>query len=203
MSNTVSGRKYHRNDSSSGASCKVENDLKSQGLSQDIVDKAKKLDQKAITEVFEYYYPKMYRFFCYRARTNADAEDLSSEVFEKVVKSIKRQHGNFEAWLYRIAKNALTDYYRRKAVRKEDAVDTQILEALPQEKEAPGDSFTQEELKSFIGELGEEQQQVILFKFIEGYDNEKIASIMGKSIGAVKALQFRALVALRGIVKSE
>jgi len=203
VSNTVSGRKYHRNDYSSDASYKVENNLESQGLSQDIINMARKLDHEAITEIFEYYYPKMYRFFCYRARTSADAEDLASEVFEKMVKSIGRQHGNFEAWIYRIAKNTLTDYYRRKAVRKEDGVDTEILEALPQDREVPGDTFTQDELKTFIGQLGDEQKQVILFKFIEGYDNEKIASIMGKSVGAVKALQFRALIALRGIMRDE
>lgn len=170
-------------------------------FSQDIIERAKSFDPKAIAEIFEHYYPKIYRYFYYRVEPKENAEDLTSEVFVKVVKSIKHQTGNFEAWLYMIAKNTLTDYYRRRAVRKECAIDGEILEAIPQEKAVGNNSLNQEELKNAVGKLTEEQQQVIILKFIEDYDNAKIAEIMKKSIGAVKALQFRALVVLRDILK--
>jgi RNA polymerase sigma-70 factor (ECF subfamily) len=172
-----------------------------QEFSRDIIERAKKLDSKAIAAVFEHYYPKIYRYFVYRVRTNEDAEDQASEVFIKVVKAIKRQSGNFEAWLYRIAKNTLTDYYRRKGVRKETAIEKIILEAIPDKKVVNNDCLAQEELKKAIGRLSDDQQEVILLKFIEGYDNAEIAEITGKTIGAVKALQFRALGSLRGLMK--
>lgn len=166
-----------------------------------VIEKAKSLDSKAVAGIFEYYYPKIYRYLYYRVRTKEDAEDLANEVFVKVVKAIKRQAGNFEAWLYMIAKNTLTDYYRRKAIRREDAVGEEILEAMPGGAKTENNPFTAEELKVAINKLTDEQQQVVTLKFIEGYDNEKIAQIMGKNIGAIKALQFRALIALKEILK--
>ena len=175
--------------------------MQPQRISGDIIEQAKALDSKAIAALFEYYYPKIYRYFYYRLRANEDAEDLASEVFVKVVRSIRHQAGNFEAWLYMIAKNTLTDYYRRKGVRRENTMDETILEAMPDDKRPVNDPFAQEELKKNISRLSEEQQQVILLKFIEGFDNAKIAEIMGKTIGAVKALQFRALANLRELMK--
>ena len=169
-------------------------------FSEDIIERARSLDSKAVAAVFEYYYPKIYRYFYYRCESKEEAEDLASEVFVKVVKAIKHQSGNFEAWLYTIAKNTLTDYYRRKVVRKENSVDEEILEAMPDEK-AVNAPLDQEELKATIGKLTEEQQQVITLRFIEGYDTAKIAEIMKKNVGAIKALQFRALVSLKGIFK--
>ena len=168
---------------------------------EDIIEKARSLDSKAVSAVFEHYYPKIYRYCYYRCESREQAEDLASEVFVKVVKSIKHQSGNFEAWLYTIAKNTLTDYYRRKSVRKENSVDEEILEAMPDEKAVDNAPLIQEELKVAINKLTDEQQQVITLKFIEGYDTAKIAEIMKKSVGAIKALQFRALISLKGILK--
>ena len=110
--------------------------MKINEFSQDIVEQAKSLDSNAIAVVFEYYYPKLYRYFYYRVRIKEDAEDLASEVFVKMVKSIKRQTGNFAAWLYMIAKNTLVDYYRREGVKIENTVDNTILETVPDDKKA-------------------------------------------------------------------
>ncbi len=168
---------------------------------KETIERARTLDPKAITEIFEHYYAKIYRFLYYRARTAQDAEDLASEVFVKGVKSISRQKGNFEPWLYMIARNTLTDYYRRKAGNRENALDEEIVESLAVEKKAGDEPFAMEDLKFALNKLTEEQQQVVTLKFIENYDNESIARIMGKTIGAVKALQFRALAALKDILK--
>lgn len=164
------------------------------------IEKAKDSDPKAIAEIFERYYAKIYRGLYYRTRTVQDAEDLASEVFVKMVRSIRRQSGNFEAWLHMIAKNTLTDYYRRNAARKETGADERTLEALPEaQKDAPG--LTGAELKTAINKLTGEQQEVIVLRFIEGHDTEATARITGKTIGAVKALQFRGLAALKEIFK--
>ncbi len=167
------------------------------------IEKAKDSDAGAIAEIFEHYYAKIYRGLYYRVRTAQDAEDLTSEVFMKVVRSIQRQSGNFEAWLHMIAKNTLTDYYRRKASRKEYSADEKELEAVPDNTQRAGSCFTQEELKTAINKLTGEQQEVIVLRFIEGHDNEETARITGKSVGAVKALQFRGLAALKEILKED
>lgn len=165
------------------------------------IEKAKESDPGAIAEIFEHYYAKIYRGLYFRTRTAQDAEDLAGEVFAKVVRSIRNQSGNFEAWLHMIAKNTLTDYYRRNAARHETAADEKTLEAVPEKasKEDPG--LTSEELKAAIGKLTGEQQEVILLRFIEGHDTEAAARITGKTVGAVKALQFRGLAALKEILK--
>ena len=101
-----------------------------------VVEKARKLDSQAIANIFEYYYPKIYRYLYYRVNSKEEAEDLTSEVFVRLVKSIKYQTGNFEAWLYRIAKNLLIDYYRHKAVRKDFPLNEEISEtATAQDKD--------------------------------------------------------------------
>ncbi|MEK6646638.1 MAG: RNA polymerase sigma factor [Candidatus Firestonebacteria bacterium] len=175
--------------------------MESRDFPKEIIEKAKDSDSKAIAEIFEHYYTKIYRYLYYRTMTTQDAEDLASEVFVKVVKSIKRQSGNFESWLYMIAKNTLTDYYRRNSVRKEYVSDEEVLENIPDNAKINSGSLTQEELKIAINKLTNEQQEVVTLRFIEGYDNRETAQIMDKSIGAVKSLQFRALISLKEILK--
>jgi len=165
------------------------------------IEKAKDSDPGAIAEIFEHYYAKIYRGLYFRARTAQDAEDLAGEVFAKVVRSIRNQSGNFEAWLHMITRNTLTDYYRRNAARKETAVEEQTLEAVPEQAPKDAPCLTSEELKAAIGKLTGEQQEVILLRFIEGHDTETTARITGRTVCAVKALQFRGLAALKETLK--
>lgn len=78
---------------------------------EEILKKARKLDEEALGVLTREYYPRIFRFFYYRTKTKEDAEDLTSEVFVKVVGAIRKQKGNFEAWLFKIARNLLIDYY--------------------------------------------------------------------------------------------
>lgn len=167
-----------------------------------VIEKAKTFDSEDISKIFEAYYPKIYRYLYYRVKTKEDAEDLTSEVFVRLVKAIRYQSGNFEAWIYRVAHNLLVDYYRRKAIRKDSPLNDEVLETVTsQDKDEP--ILTESELRQAMEVLTEERKEVIILKFIEGYDNERISQITGKSVGAIKALQFRALVALRGFFKKE
>lgn len=167
-----------------------------------VIEKAKGLDSEAIAFLFNRYYPKIYRYIYYWVKTKEDAQDLASEVFIRLVKSIRYQSGNFDAWIYAIAKNLITDYYRRNATRKESCINEKMVNSVScQDKDDP--MLTEEELKQSMQSLTEEQSQIIALKFIEGYDNEKISQITGKSIGAIKALQFRAILALKEVLKRE
>lgn len=169
-----------------------------------IVEKARQFDLRAIAVLFEEFYPKIYRFFYYRIAVEQEAEDFANEVFLRLVKSIRNQKGSFEPWLYKIASNLLIDHYRRKEARKETAFINKIEAITP----FPGNKrennlLNQDKLKRVLKQLTPEQQQMITLKFIEGYNNAKVAQILNKSIGAVKALQFRAISTLKEILQKE
>jgi RNA polymerase sigma factor (sigma-70 family) len=164
-----------------------------------IVEKAKTKDNRAIGKLCEHFYSKIYRFIYYRVNSIDDAEDLTSEVCLRVIKSLPEQNGQFYAWIFRIASNMLTDYYRRRSVRTNVASTGDLIEEMADEKRTTYELLEQQELRQAIKHLTEEQQQVIVLKFIEGYDTNEIADLVGKSTGAVRAIQFRALTALRNM----
>lgn len=168
----------------------------------EIVAKARRLDEGALAMLTKEYYPVIYRYLYYRVRTKEDAEDLTGDVFVRVVGAIKQQKGNFLAWLFQITKNLLTDYYRKKGKRQE--VSFEHIE-IPMENGTADTrrAVTVQEMQYMLSRLTEEQGAVITFRFIEGLTNEETARIMNKSVGAVKLLQFRALAALRDLMKRE
>lgn len=163
----------------------------------DILEAGKHGDDAALARLCAYIYSHVYAFLYYRVPRPEDAEDLTSEVVLKMIKALKRQRGNFHAWMYRIAKNRLIDYYRQRAVRQE----VSLVDVPQKEIVGTGDLskqiWTKEKLRKGLEQLTEEQKQVIILKFIQGYNNQEIAGIVGKSVGAVKVLQFRALKAMR------
>lgn len=170
---------------------------------EEVLDKARRLDEIALATLTEKYYPVIFRYFHYRAKTREDAEDLAGEVFVRVVSSIETQKGDFVAWLFRIAKNLLIDYYRKIGKTKEISLDQMAIEPLPASYKYEKDTLDTEDIKKMLNLLTDEQKEVITLKFLEDYTNKDIARIMNKSIGAVKALQFRAFSALRDILRKE
>lgn len=162
-----------------------------------IIDNAKKDDTDSLTKLCEYVYARIYSYIFYRVNHREDAEDLTSEVILKMVKALRRQKGNFHAWVYKIAANTVIDFYRKRA--KRSAVSLSDFPGEIPDKSLPISEqvMTQEKLKDALNNITDEQKHVILLRFIEGYNNEETAKIMGKSVGAIKVMQFRALKALR------
>ncbi|MBU0561296.1 MAG: sigma-70 family RNA polymerase sigma factor [Bacteroidetes bacterium] len=177
-------------------------DLTDEELHQ-LLEKAKASDNRALGKFCEHFYSKIYRFIYYRVNSIEDAEDLTSEVCLRVVKSLHEQKGSFYAWIFRIAANMTTDYYRRRAVRSNVKSTGDLIEEMVDEKRTINELLEQQELRQALKHLTEEQQQVIVLKFIEGYDTNEIANLVGKSAGAVRATQFRALTVLRNLFASD
>uniref|UniRef100_A0A7V0Z432 RNA polymerase sigma factor n=1 Tax=candidate division WOR-3 bacterium TaxID=2052148 RepID=A0A7V0Z432_UNCW3 len=164
-----------------------------------IIDEAKNGCDSAVEELCRYLYVKIYGYVFYRIKHREDAEDLTSEVVLKIIKNLKNQRGNFYAWIYKIAGNAVIDYYRRK--RSGFGIS---YEDLPQE--LPSDDNHKEilqvdRLKEAMANLTKEQADVITLRFIQEYGIKEVAQIMKKSVGAIKVLQFRALKSLRDYFK--
>lgn len=174
-------------------------------IEEEVLEKAKQLEEIALSTLVRKCYPFVFRYLYYRSVTREDAEDLTSEVFIRVVNSIKGQKGYFPAWLISIARNLLTDYYRKRGKLKETSLE-EIKEPFSnsdKNRKDTKDTLHLDDLRKMLDLLTDEQKEVITLKFIEDNSNEEIARIMNKSIGAIKALQFRALTALREILKKE
>ena len=176
--------------------------LKKLIIEEEVLENARRLEKSALSTLVKESYPFVFRYFYYRSIRRDDAEDLTSEVFVRVVKSIKSQKGYFPAWLISIARNLLTDYYRKRGRSREISLE-EIKEPFSNSDEEKKDNLYLGDIRKMLDLLTDEQKEVITLKFIEDNTNEEIARIMNKSIGAIKALQFRALTALREILKKE
>jgi len=159
-------------------------------------------DRDALAELCEKYYPKVLRYMWYRVGER-DAEDLAGEVFLRVIRSIDKQRGNFEAWLYRIAGNVVNDWNRKRKRSKGTALPADEMDAMFPTKNRMKLNEHQDCVAEAISRLTDEQREFIILKFVQGMSNEEISEITGKTIGALRALQFRALSSLRRMLKEK
>lgn len=164
-----------------------------------LIRQAKSGDPQAFSELYRRYQPKVYRYVAFRVADVPTAEDLTSEVFVRLVENIDRFRDTGRpilAWLYTIARNLVTDHYRREG----RATHIPLRDSLEADSGDPvrhtQRSLEQERVVTAMQMLTEEQRQVILLKFYEETDNATAADVLGKTVGAIKALQHRALAAL-------
>ena len=169
----------------------------------DILEKARGMDEGAIGQLVKHYYPSVLRYLTYRARNREDAEDLTSDVFVRMVGSIKNQTGNFPAWLFKIARNLLIDYYRKLDRQKSSSIDEIDDDSIAVTTEDHRERFSADEIKHMLGVLTDEQAEVISLRFLSGHSLEETAQMMNKTVGAVKLLQFRAVAGLKEHLKKD
>src|SRR4030066_2414398 len=109
-------------------------------IDEEVLENARQLEENALSTLVKKSYPFVFRYFYYRSVTREDAEDLTSEVFIRVVSSIKGQKGYFPAWLISIARNLLTDYYRKRGRSRETSLE-EIEEPFSDSKEHRRDTL--------------------------------------------------------------
>jgi RNA polymerase sigma-70 factor (ECF subfamily) len=160
-----------------------------------------KYDRQAFGDLYERYLQKIYTYLYYRTGNHADAEDLTSRVFQKAyihLPGYEHLGLPFSAWLYRIAHNIVANWYRDQGRRKVVGLDEAVRHSAEEDPgESAEDADEQERLLQLIRKLPEEKQQVIILKFAEGYSNAEIGQILGRSEGAIKSLYHRTLLTLR------
>jgi len=170
-----------------------------------LVDLAKKGDAEAFGKIYDALVKPIYRYIYYRVHPQI-AEDLTEETFLKAwqnLKKYKQGKNPFSAWVFRIAHNLVCDYYRKHEKSfeiDENMADTKI-DASPSYK--LNLKFNEIKLRKAINKLPENYQQVILLKYINEEENAVIAKVIGKSEGAVRTLQFRALEKLRNLLEEK
>jgi len=168
-----------------------------------LVEQAKSGDAEAFGQLYDAFVDRVYRFVFFRVTDVQMAEDLTSQVFLKAWENLGRYrpHGPFLAWLYAIARNSVIDNYR---TRKQTVSLDEAAPLAAHDEKLDDQVELQFEMKSLqvaMQHLTEEQQEVVTLKFIADYDTTEIAQRMGKSEGAIRALQMRALQALARVMK--
>lgn len=171
---------------------------------QHIIQRAKKGDTEAIAVLYQHFAPVIYRYIAYRTPTTTDAEDLTAEVFLKMVEGLPgyRLTGvPFEAWLYRIASARIADFYRRK--KPVDELSERLSDSRPLPEEALQQAQELDTLRRVLRQFSEDEQNILILRFVERRSHKDVADIMGKSVTAVKSAQHRVLIQLAGMFGEE
>lgn len=160
---------------------------------------AQRIDKQALVRVYEEYSPGLYRY-AYRLLGDQDlAEECVSETFSRFLQVIRRgtsPEGNLRAYLYRMAHNWVVDHYRKQAPQVSLETDTHPDPDSDLEKRVHVRQ-EMEQLRLALIDLPEEQRMVIELRFMEDWSHDRVADFLGKTVDATRALQHRALVALR------
>ncbi len=171
----------------------------------ELLERVAKLDEDALGEIYDRYELKIYNYIYRRTSNQTLAEDLTAQVFLRMLEAIhndKTWHSSFSGWLYRIAHNLVIDHYRIRDRQKQVSIDDVPVMPDPGNNpvRAAEIALDSEYLRTSIGRLTDDQAEVISLRFLEGYSFSEIATMMGKTEGAVKALQHRAVTTLRQLM---
>jgi RNA polymerase sigma-70 factor (ECF subfamily) len=170
---------------------------------QAILQRAKRFEAQALEEIFDTYSPGIYRY-AFRLLGDAElARECMAESFSRFLSALKRDSGpdNYlQAYLYRIAHNWITDYYRSKVPPSVPLDSVVVTDFAGEPHQIVAKQMASRQLRDALALLTPDQRQVIVLKYLEEWDNEAIALALNKPVGAIKALQHRALEALHRIL---
>ncbi len=185
----------------------VEQEAKARAQKEwEVVRRAQQYDEAALESLYQTYHPKIYSYAFLQMGDVQAAEDLASDVMLKMIESINRyrfQGLPFGAWVFRIARNRIIDLHRRRRRRGEVDLNETLASSLANPQALAERALDRGQLQVALKHLTGEQRQVIVLKFIQGFDNRSVGRILGRSEGAIKSLQHRALIALRRVLVPE
>lgn len=166
---------------------------------QVLLERARALDEGALAEIFDEYYMPLYRYIYHHIGHVETAEDLTAEVFRRLLEQLHSGRGprRLKPWLYRVAHNLVIDESRRFIHRDHQPLDERLLANATDVEEEAQQAILAERAHHALSHLTPKQRSVIILKFVEGMDNTEVARILALPVSAVKALQHRALAALR------
>src|SRR5688572_4854457 len=166
-----------------------------------LVERGQQGDRDALEELYLIHFDRIYSYLHMSVGNRHDAEDLTTQTFLRMLEKIgrfKQGKAPFSAWLFRIAHNLAMDHFRanRRWQPEEDVPEPPGGEE-PSAESVAMQSIGRESMLELIDNLSPEQQQVLTLKFVFNFSNGEVATILGKSEGAIKSLQHRALVSLQ------
>ena len=168
------------------------------------LSQVRNLEEAALSAVFSLYYPAIYRYIYHQIGHECAAEDLTGEVFQRLLEALERGAGperNIQAWLYRVAYNLIVDDSRRQFYRQHETLDEQMPHDQPGIEDTAHQAIMARAAKSALDRLTQKQRSVIILRFLEGLSIAETAEVMKLPISAIKALQQRGLAGLRRHLK--
>jgi RNA polymerase sigma-70 factor (ECF subfamily) len=182
------------------------NDAPSKEEVEDLVRRAQQGHSEAFAGLYEAFYDKIYRYVMFKTGDTLEAEDLTEEVFLRMLESIgsfKWQGYPFTSWLFRIAHNLVIDYYRKSGRQKKTSLDDAMRVVGTDNVDVDRKldvELSIKEVKEAMGGLTRLQQEVLSLRFAGGLSVAETAEAMGKKENAVKALQHAAIKKLRTLL---
>jgi len=170
----------------------------------DLLRKILQFDQEGLIELYDRYSPEIYRY-AYRLLGDEDwAEECVSETFSRLLTAIYQNKGptnHIRAYLFRIAHNWITDQFRQSKYQEVELEENYTNALLDNTEHDAGFRIQLSEIRVALRQLTPEQRQVIMLKYVEGWNNQEVAETLQKPVGAVKSLQHRAIANLRELLK--
>lgn len=171
-----------------------------------LIELAQNGGAEAFGELYQRYALTIFRFIYARLNDRQDAEDLTEEVFLRVWQSLssyQEQGVPFLAFLFRIARNAVIDFYRSsgKFGYQESVDESPVLDLQSDPSEVAMANLEHQEIRQILDSLRDDYRMVLVLRFLSELSPEETAQVMGRSTGAVRVLQHRALSALRNILE--
>lgn len=175
----------------------------------ELVLKAQQGNVDAYGELYERHAPGIFRFVYAHIEQRQDAEDLTEEVFFRAWRSLPRYRERgvpFQFYLLRIARNALIDHYRHTQLpdhtsgRSVDEMENELADPVDGRQEL---ADAHPDVVANLRKLPEDHRTVLVLRYFNQLNPEEIAAVMGRSVGAIRVLQHRALIALRALIQKE
>ena len=176
-------------------------DLEREAPDENALIEQAKQDREAFGKLYELHIDRIYNYVYYRVGNSHDAEDLTARVFFRAIQHIhnyQNQGVPFSAWLYRIARNMLANWYRDNSKRQMISLDS-----IGQQQAVDDPEFAtelqedREALLAGISRLPPDRQELLILKYVERMSNAEIGQIMQRSEGAIKSLYHRTMLSLR------
>jgi RNA polymerase sigma-70 factor (ECF subfamily) len=172
-------------------------------LSPDQIRKAQDGETIVVGEIYDHYRGSIFRYLYYRVSDQQTAEDLTSEVFLRMIEKIsyyQDQRTSFQAWLFQIARNLSIDYYRKQNTQTSIALEEDFPGKVEEPLELVDRELTSEKLSIALRKLPDNQRDVIVLRFVVGMPIAEVAETLHKTEDSIKGLQRRALIGLREIL---
>ncbi len=171
-----------------------------------LLERARSFDAEALAEIYDRYAEPIYRYLYRTVGDAARAEDLTSEVFCKLLQVLdtpRAPRDKLQGWLYRVAHNQAMDWFRQQGKGPTLPLNEELVAGMDLPHDILERREAQQRLRTAISQLTTDQQRVILLRFGEGLKVSDVSDLMGKSQGAIKILQHRAIKRLRKLLDRE
>jgi RNA polymerase sigma-70 factor (ECF subfamily) len=180
-------------------------------LTADDLAAARQREPEAVARIYKAYSNSLFRFFMAGIGDRQTAEDLTGTVFADAIEALPNFRGPVEAlggWLFRIARHDLLDYRRSQARHRTDRLDDRLEEVAEAEVAVDPQDLALSRLESSrvvgaLRDLSDDQREVLLLRMVSGLSTAEVATAVGKTVGAVKALQHRGLASLSRLLAAD